>query len=245
MTGKRDRDEHLEHLWYMKESKEDSLDELKKIMGENFYEDVFKELLEEDFVKLIGEDNKVFLTEKGGNYARQIIRAHRIAERLLADVLEGEYEKGACEFEHTINPDLVNSICTLLGHPRECPHGRLIPEGECCKRSDKTAETTVIPLTELEVGQMARIAYVQCKNDQQLHRIDGLQIRPGVEVKLHQKYPTFVIECEGASIALDQEVASNIRVWSKGDKDRTVEQTGSGFLGGFIFRQRGRKGRKH
>ena len=114
MTGKRDRDEHLEHLWYMKESKEDSLDELKKVMGENFKEDIFRELLDEDFVKLIGEDNKVFLTEKGGNYARQIIRAHRIAERLLADVLQGEYEKGACEFEHTINPELIDSICTLL-----------------------------------------------------------------------------------------------------------------------------------
>jgi DtxR family Mn-dependent transcriptional regulator len=70
-----------------------------------------------------------------------------------------------------------------------------------------------VPLTELEVGESARIAYVNCRNDQQLHRIEGLQIRPGVKIKLHQKYPSFVIECEGASIALDREVADNICLW--------------------------------
>ena len=237
MAEKKDRDEHLEHLWYLKESKKDSIDELKKAMAENFDSDVLKELLEEDFVKLLGDENKVFLTEKGGNYARQIIRAHRIAERLLADVLQGDYEKGACEFEHTINPELIDSICTLLGHPRECPHGRPIPEGECCRRLDKTAHTTVMPLTQLGVGQSAKVAYVQCNNDQQMHRIDGLQIRPGAVVKLHQKYPTIVIECEGASIALDSEIAANIRVWVK-DVNEAPEQGGKKRFGGFNFRHR-------
>ena len=137
---------------------------------------------------------------------------------MIYDVLGGEFESGACEFEHIITPELVDSICILLGHPRECPHGMPIPEGECCKRSAKTAQNSVIPLTELSVGQSVRIAYVSCKNDQQLHKIDSLQIRPGVLVKMHQIYPSYVIECEGANIALDREIVSNIHVWRKPPK---------------------------
>ncbi len=242
---RREKDEYMEQLWYMQEDNNDSLDELKKAMGENFYEDVLKELSDLGFVKLHDDDKKVVLTEMGRENARKIVRAHRIAERLIHDVLGEEYESGACEFEHIINPELVESICTLLGHPRECPHGKTIPEGGCCKRSDKTAKTAVIPLTELEVGQTARVAYVQCKDDRQLHRIDGLQLRPGVEVKLHQKYPTFVVECEGSSIALGEEVASNICVWVTEGNPHPEKSTGQvkrgrGFLGGLGFRHRRR-----
>ena len=243
MKRRRDKDEYLEQLWYMQEDKKDSLDELKNAMGENFNEDAFKELLNDGNITLGNEDNKVSFTEAGEKNARQIIRAHRIAERLISDVLGSEFESGACEFEHTVNPEIVESICTLLGHPRECPHGRTIPEGECCRRFDKTAKTAVVPLTELGVGQVARVAYVQCKDDQQLHRIDGLQLRPGADVKLHQKYPTFVIECEGASIALGQEVASNICVWVKGGGVQSKESAGEesrGFWRGFGHRHRRR-----
>ena len=88
-----------------------------------------------------------------------------------------------------------------------------IPEGECCKRSAKAAQSSVVPLTELKVGQVARVAYVNCKDDRRLHKIDGLHIRPGAIIKLHQTYPTFVVECEGANIALDKEIASNIYMW--------------------------------
>ena len=78
-----------------------------------------------------------------------------------------------------------------------------------------TTESSVTPLTEIEVGQSARVAYVNCQNDQLLHKIDGLQIRPRAFIKLHQIYPSYVIECEGANIALDKEIVSNIFVWKK------------------------------
>jgi len=82
----------------------------------------------------------------------------------------------------------------------------------------KTAESSVMSLKDLKVGQSAKVAFVSTKNDQQLHKIDGLHIRPGVEVKLHQVYPTYVIECEGVNIALDEEVTANISVWEKPDQ---------------------------
>ncbi|UCC94620.1 MAG: metal-dependent transcriptional regulator [Candidatus Omnitrophota bacterium] len=215
MNHKRERDEHLERLWYMREEGKNLMEVLKSAMGENFDASIIYELSYEGFVELSEEDNKIILTKKGDDYARRLIRAHRLAERLIYNILGSEFESGACEFEHTVTLELVDSICTLLGHPRECPHGMSIPQGECCQHSAKTAQCWVIPLTELEVGQSVRIAYVICKNDQQLHKIDGLQIRPGAVIKLHQSYPAYVIECEGANIALDKEIASSICVWKE------------------------------
>lgn len=240
MNKKRDKDEYLEQLWSMKEKNNDAIEEMKKGLHVEFNAETLQELIDDNMVDTDDDKHTITLTEKGEKEARQIIRAHRLAERLISDVLGEEFEAGAGEFEHTINPELVDGICTLLGHPQECPHGKPIPEGECCMRCARTAQASVIPLTDLEVGQSARIAYVQCKNDQQMHRMDGLQIRPGTTAKLHQKYPTIVIECEGASIALDHEVASNIRVWVKDVRVEPGEKAAGGLLGGFRLRHRKR-----
>ena len=46
---------------------------------------------------------------------------------------EGSIEKNACTFEHILSPEVTDRICTFLGHPRTCPHGSPIPEGDCCR----------------------------------------------------------------------------------------------------------------
>ena len=235
MSKKRERDEYLEQLWYMKENKEDSIESLKSGMDVNYDPDVIEDLVYEDMVELTEGEKKITLTKKGEDYARQLIRAHRLAERLLNDVLGGDYESGACEFEHIVTPELVDSICILLGHPKACPHGMPIPQGQCCRRSSRTAQSSVIPLVELAIGQSARVAYINCKSDQQLHKIDGLCIRPGAIVTLHQRYPTYVIECEGSNIAMDEEIVSNICVWRKPEHP---EEDGTETIA-----RRGRKGR--
>jgi len=246
MSKKRERDEYLEQLWYMKEKEDDSIESLKSSMDINYDRDVIEELVFEDMVELKEGAKKITLTEKGEDYARQLIRAHRLAERLLNDVLGGDYESGACEFEHTVTPELVDSICILLGHPRTCPHGMPIPEGQCCRRSSRTAQSSVIPLVELAIGQSARVAYINCKSDQQLHKIDSLCIRPGAVVTLHQRYPTYVIECEGSNIAMDEEIVSNICVWRKPEQSQedgkeTLTEPGRKGRDRFRHRRAGRK----
>ncbi|MBF0477921.1 MAG: metal-dependent transcriptional regulator [Candidatus Omnitrophica bacterium] len=211
-----EHDEHIEQLWYMKEQGEVSVDFLKTSMGNTYNEKVIEELFNSGLIDLSQNALIIKLSDDGEARARQLIRAHRLAERLIADVLGGggtDLEKIACEFEHTVSAELVNSICTLLGHPKECPHGMPIPEGECCRLALKTELSLIVPLSDLKLGETARIAYINCRNDQQIHKLEGLCIRPGVIVKLHQNYPTYVIECEGASIALDKEVIANICVW--------------------------------
>lgn len=82
----------------------------------------------------------VELTERGRQRAADIIRRHRLAERLFTDSLalesESEIEQQACKFEHILSPEATEKICTFLGHPRTCPHGAPIPPGRCCGGDD-------------------------------------------------------------------------------------------------------------
>jgi putative ABC transport system ATP-binding protein len=86
----------------------------------------------------IGDGSLILdLTSKGRQRAADIIRRHRLAERLFTDSLamdsETEIEQQACKFEHILSPEATDKICTFLGHPKTCPHGAPIPPGRCCK----------------------------------------------------------------------------------------------------------------
>jgi DtxR family Mn-dependent transcriptional regulator len=213
MDDERVKEEYLEVLWHMKEDNDASLARFREELREEFRPELLGQLGEAGIVEV--EGGRIQLTASGREHTRKLIRSHRLAERLVHDVLGVEYEKGACEFEHILNPDLVDSICTLLGHPRECPHGMPIPEGECCRQGRQAVESSVVALSELRVGEQARVAYVYASSDQQLHRLDNLLLRPGARVKLHQRSPSFVLECEGSLVAVDDRVASSIHVWVK------------------------------
>jgi putative ABC transport system ATP-binding protein len=90
----------------------------------------------------LGDGNLlVEFTERGRRKAEDIIRRHRLAERLFTETLnmdnETEIEQQACKFEHILSPEATERICSFLGHPRTCPHGAPIPEGECCVKAEK------------------------------------------------------------------------------------------------------------
>jgi putative ABC transport system ATP-binding protein len=81
------------------------------------------------------QDSEVHLTERGTARARDVVRRHRLAERLFKDTFridDQEAHTQACKFEHIISPELDERICTFLGHPKTCPHGNPIPPGDCC-----------------------------------------------------------------------------------------------------------------
>jgi putative ABC transport system ATP-binding protein len=89
-------------------------------------------------VEVRNED--VQLTPQGHQRARDVIRRHRLAERLFKDTFridDHEAHTQACKFEHIISPELDQRICSFLGHPKTCPHGNPIPPGECCNGHSK------------------------------------------------------------------------------------------------------------
>jgi DtxR family Mn-dependent transcriptional regulator len=138
-----------------------------------------------------------------------------LTERLLADVLQvqgPDIDATACKIEHIISTGITESICTLLGHPRACPHGSPIPPGECCKRLKASTEPIVTSLDTLAVGATALVAYLVTSSHPHIHKLLSLGVVPGTPVRLHQKSPSFVINVNETQIALDGEIARQIYV---------------------------------
>jgi energy-coupling factor transporter ATP-binding protein EcfA2 len=83
----------------------------------------------------------VDFTAFGQQRAADVIRRHRLAERLFTQTLkvqnEEEIEQQACKFEHILSPEVTDKICSFLGHPDSCPHGSPIPAGECCEKAGR------------------------------------------------------------------------------------------------------------
>jgi ABC-type lipoprotein export system ATPase subunit/Mn-dependent DtxR family transcriptional regulator len=94
----------------------------------------------------VGEGSLIVeLTTRGRQRAADIIRRHRLAERLFTDSLamdsETEIEQQACKFEHILSAEATDKICAFLGHPRTCPHGSPIPPGPCCESREEPRRT--------------------------------------------------------------------------------------------------------
>ena len=134
MNGMNERDEMLEGLWQLHERGCSNVPALRGSLADRYRAEDLARLSDEGLVTLDLSD-EISLTPQGAVFAERLIRGHRIGERLIHDVLGREFEPGACELEHMLNSEIVDGICTLLGHPRDCPHGSPIPEGECCRIS--------------------------------------------------------------------------------------------------------------
>jgi DtxR family Mn-dependent transcriptional regulator len=86
-------------------------------------------LVEQGNVELL-DNKRLRLTAKGRAIARSIVRRHRLAERLLVDVIGLEWEKAhreADRWEHAISAEVEEKLVALLGDPATCPHGNPIP----------------------------------------------------------------------------------------------------------------------
>ena len=134
------QEEILELIWTIEEEENGKVEKELLIKRVNLpsAENALKVLIQEGYVKII--NSRAELTKKGREDARLIIRRHRLAERLLNDVLavnEETMDSSACKFEHFLDEEVTTSICTLLGHPLSCPHGKAIPPGDCCGKTSK------------------------------------------------------------------------------------------------------------
>ncbi len=208
-------DEILELLWMLREEGEAFTEDVRKRSEDPNVEQVLKMVEAE---KLVYTDNgRLSFSRHGENRAENVIRRHRLAERLLSEVFEIEekqLEDHACELEHThvLSEVVVDSICTFLGHPPTCPHGKVIPRGECCKKFSHDLKPLVVPLTELSIGGDARIVFISSKYHARLDRLSSLGIVPGSIIRLHQKQPTYLIKIGETELALDGELAREIFV---------------------------------
>jgi len=179
---------------------------------------VIDELARLKFV--VSSQNEIKLTRSGRDEAGRIIRRHRLAERLLHDVLdieEEDMEESACQFEHILSEGVTQNICTLLGHPRECPHGRPIPPGECCHEGRKIASRVIFPLSEMARGTRGHITYLQTAQKNVMQKLLAMGVLPGQTVEIIQTSPSRVFQIGQTQVAVDREIADSIFVRSSRD----------------------------
>jgi DtxR family Mn-dependent transcriptional regulator len=214
IAPERERIEELaEEIWALTESGENTF---ARLVGGSKIEDpssVFEEMVREGLALRRGES--VALSASGEEIARAVVRRHRLAEMLFTQVLalrEAETEAAACEMEHILSAEVTDSVCTFLGHPPHCPHGKAIPRGRCCEILLREMSPLVSRLLDLAVGDSARIVFITPQSRRSLDRIATLGVVPGAPVRLKQKSPALVLEVGQTLIALDREVGAEIFV---------------------------------
>ena len=87
--------------------------------------------------KSMVEYNKagVTLTESGERIGSSMMRNSRLLEVLMDSALKVEIdEEMVCGIEHHMNKQFTDALCTMLNHPRTCPHNHDIPFGDCCAK---------------------------------------------------------------------------------------------------------------
>jgi DtxR family Mn-dependent transcriptional regulator len=205
-------DEVLETLWCRREGGDESLSGLLAANGDGNVAALVRQLTDDGLLQVDGD--RLALTATGEARARTVVRCHRLAERLLFDVLSlsaEESEQTACLMEHVLSPAVADAVCAFLGHPPASPHGHAIPSGPCCT-SGQAVRPVVVPLDDLEIGKAGRIVFLTPSFHKRVDRLGSYGVVPGSVIRLRQKRPSFVIDIEGTSLALDGEVAREIFV---------------------------------
>lgn len=210
---KKDIDELLEIFWELREKGKITKTHLRESGAGRVLLENLDKLINLEYITI--EGNHIKFTHLGEVTASNLIRRHRLTERMLTDLFDiptARIEGTSCEFEHILSDEVTDSICSFLGHPTQCPHGKPIPPGECCHKLTKTIRPLVMPLNELNPGEKGRITFISSRDKRRLQRISSLGIVPDGEVVLNQKLPTIVIQVGETEIALDKDIVSEIYV---------------------------------
>src|SRR5437588_5997442 len=159
------------------------------------------------------EKRALALTRKGHARAESVVRKHRLAERLLTDVIGLEWHKThleACRWEHVISDDVEARLVVLLGNPSTCPHGNPIPGGPVSKRH-------LTALAESQPGDHVRLERVteQVETDtKSLTYLDTHGFIPGVDAEVRSKSAdgTLTLEVDEEVLSIEAELAAQLYV---------------------------------
>jgi DtxR family transcriptional regulator, Mn-dependent transcriptional regulator len=164
-------------------------------------------LIEQGYAELL-DDRTLRLTDTGRALATSIVRRHRLAERLLVDVIGLEWEKvhrEADRWEHAISAEVEEKLVVLLGDPATCPHGNPIPGTHSLQDT-----TPTVALTQAEPGRI-RVTRISEKielDDDALAFLAAASLIPGAMASVVRTDPGgVVIESDAGQRTVPTDVA--------------------------------------
>jgi DtxR family transcriptional regulator, Mn-dependent transcriptional regulator len=125
---------YLKAIWYIRERREDvkvsSIAKLLNVTQPSVVQ-MLRKLNRSQFVRY--SKGNLEMTTEGEHIGKKMMRNTRLLEVLMKDALKIEVdEEMICGIEHHMKDMFTDALCTLLHHPRKCPHGHEIPKGKCC-----------------------------------------------------------------------------------------------------------------
>lgn len=156
----------------------------------------------------------VKLTEDGLRIAIDVIRRHRLAERLLTDFLKVDWSRvheHACGLEHAITDDLTKPLEKALGYPKTCPHGNPIPT-MCGGILEEASQ----PLLERDKGETSIVVKIVKERQDILQYLLTMNLVPGVSIEVVEKEPfngPITVNVNGRIHHISRDIASI--VWVK------------------------------
>ena len=160
-----------------------------------------------------GEHKEALLTAAGRKRAEQVVRKHRIIERLLTDFLgytAAEAHVHADELGDTFSDDMVDRIAERLGNPDRCPHGWPVDTA-----FEQEENKELAPLADLEPGTRATIVRLAEHDGELLHWYYDQGLVPGAELEIEDTQPAaeqFTVRLNGDERAVSEKAAAGLFV---------------------------------
>jgi DtxR family Mn-dependent transcriptional regulator len=155
----------------------------------------------------------VNLTEQGRKLCLSVFRRHRLAERLLVDLLHmdwAESHEEACRLEHSISEEVARLIEKTLDDPKTCPHGNPIPD-----EKGSVAPVKSDALSNLDNGEHAVVCMIPDESTELLRYLSTLGMIPGAKIAVEEKAPfkgPMLVKVGENSYPISLDVASGIFV---------------------------------
>lgn len=180
--------------------------------------------MERDGLLVVAEDRRLELTPIGRERATAVMRKHRLAERLLLDVIGLDWSQvhvEACRWEHVMSDAVEQRLVRLLDHPRTSPYGNPIPGlSELGETSPQPTETHADLLSAAEAAErggrfeLRRIIEVVQNDPEVMAQLFDAGLLPGAQVEFVAGEVAGQVEArrDGATVRLDADTAAGIHV---------------------------------
>ncbi|MET8649122.1 MULTISPECIES: metal-dependent transcriptional regulator [Nocardia] len=178
--------------------------------------------MERDGLLLVAGDRHLELTDKGRSMAVAVMRKHRLAERLLVDIIGLDWQNvhaEACRWEHVMSEDVERRLVEVLNHPTTSPYGNPIPGlDELGIAVSSAASEGLMRLSELPQGRIhavvvRRLAEHIQTDPEVIGRLREAGVVPDARVTVENKPGSVIITVPGHNdFELSEEMAHAIQV---------------------------------